>query len=485
MALGLDKLVELIDAGHGFAGSRSALATVASVDDDSAEAAQSLTQAILGDAALTAQLIRHANASGRTGQSASTVDKALALLGINKVKMLAGVLPAIDAAGALADPAQAGQLQAEMVAAAFCGRFAASLTRMNAPRLKPQEAYVCGLLQNMGRVLAGYYLYQDIVRSHALQAELNLSEDEAVARTFGVSFDEIGAAVARLWQFPDIVQKSLDTGAEKIPARPQASTLEWHQYCAVFARRITDALFRLPEHRTKGAIAGETYAYRTMLHLKDSEVAELIERSLGELDAALAASGDGASIERARELLRKSSERVTDWLSPRDSLTRSSSQDPRKTRVEIIYRILRSIHDEFHFDMTLLCVPNGSTELVAISGVGRNANQIISRFRCGGAKQDLFRSVASRAMSLYVGDVRHGQYARLIPSWYETLVGARSLYVMSLMHDGQQLGIVYGDYTAQKVTAPAELDGDKMRQWRNQLIAAMRPAGGRNERPDA
>ena len=129
--------------------------------------------------------------------------------------------------------------------------------------------------------------------------------------------------------------------------------------------------------------------------------------------------------------------------------------------------------------MTLLCVPNGTTELVAISGVGRNANQIISRFRCGGTKQDLFRSVAAKAMGLYVGDVYGGQYAKYIPAWYGNLVGAQSLYIMSLMHDGEQLGIVYGDFTARKDVAPDHLDGEKMRQWRRELIAALRPAGVR------
>ncbi|GAC1409716.1 MAG: hypothetical protein NVSMB6_09780 [Burkholderiaceae bacterium] len=479
MPLALDKLLELIDADHGFAGLRSTLATVATLENDSAKAAQTLAQAILSDAALTVQLMRYANAGGRTGQSVCTIDKALALLGMNKVKAIAVSLPAIDNPGPLADTAQADQLQAEIVAAAFCGQFAAGVTRMNAPRLKAQEAHVCGLLQNMGRILAGHYLYEEIGRSHALQADLNLSEDEAVARTFGIGFDEIGAAVARHWQFPDIVQRSLDTGAEKLPARPLISTLEWHQYCAVFARRITDALFRVPEHQMRAAIASQTSAYRAMLHLKDLEVSELIERSLSDLDASLALHGNGASIRRTRELLRKSSERVTDWLSPQDSLTGNSRHNPRKTRVEIVYQILRSIHDEFHFDMTLLCVPNGSTELVAISGVGRNANQIISRFRCGGLKQDLFRSVASKGMDLYVPDAREGKYAQFLPSWYETLIGARSLYIMSLMHEGEQLGIVYGDYTAPKDAPPDGLSGDKMRRWRNELIAAVRPARSR------
>ncbi|MBC7575464.1 MAG: HDOD domain-containing protein [Herminiimonas sp.] len=459
---------------------QTTLATIEAIDDDNVSAARALTLAILRDAALTAQLMRHANASGRAGQSVSTVDQAIAILGMNKVRSVAAALPAIGTSDAVTGTSHTEHLQAELVSAAFCGLFASGLTRMNAPRLKPQETAVCGLLQNLGRMLAGYYLYDDIVRSHVLQAEQNLSEDEAVTRTFGVSFDDIGAAVAQHWKFPDVLQKSLDGGLDKVPARPLASPLEWHQYCAGFARRVTDALFRLPEHQMKGAVATEITAYRTMLHLKDTEVTELIDGTLAELDASLAASGNPCSASRARDLLRKSSDRVTDWLSPQDSLTKSSVDDVRKTRVEVIYQLLRSIHDAFHFDMTLLCVPNGSTELVAISGVGRNANQIISRFRCGGAKADLFRSVAAKSIGLYVADIHGGPYAKFIPHWYENLVGARSLYLMSLMHDGEPLGLVYGDFTVRTDVAPDGLDGLEMRQWRNALIAALRPAGGKS-----
>ncbi len=488
----LQKLLALIEDDTGFAGQRTTLSAVADIDDDDVKAARVLTQAVLQDAALTAQLLRHANASRRAGQSASTVDTAIALLGMNKVKSVTAGLMAIDAgpgdasdpsnaAGAFdatagprrIDAAQAEHLHAELAAATFCGLLAAGLTRLYSPRLKSQETQVCGLMQNLGRIFAGYYLYDDILRSHALQAELNLSEDNAVARTFGVGFDEIGAAVAEHWQFPDGVRQSLEAGADKVPARPIASSLEWHQYCASFARRVTDALFRKPEHQAKGAIAAEVTAYRTMLHLKDGDVAELIEASLNELDRLLASAPCTAG--RARELLRKSSDRVTDWLSPQDSLTRTSTPDTRKTRVEVIYQILRSIHDTFHFDMTLLCVPNGSTELVAISGVGRNANQIISRFRFGGAKADLFRSVAAKAVGLYVSDIHGGPYAKYIPPWYAGLVGAQSMYLMSLMHEGEHLGIVYGDFSSRKEVAPEGLDGPDMRQWRAALIAALRP----------
>lgn len=470
-------LLDLIDADPGFAGLRSTLDIMAEADDDSMAAGRRFTQAILRDGALTAQLMRQANGSGRAGRSVSTVDKAIAILGMDKVRATAARLPAVDTPGTVPSTAQAELMQAEMVAAAFCGMFAAGLTRTNAVRLNPQESQVCGLLQNLGRVLGSYYLYDDIVRSQALQADQNLSEDEAFTHTVGTGFDQIGVAVSRHWKFPDVIQKSLEAHGENVPPRPVASTLEWHQYCAGFARCVTDALFRLPEHQSRAAMAADMYQYRSLLRLKDAEVSELVEGIIEDLDRSLAGDGTGNSVARACDRLRKASERVTDWLSPQDSLTKNSGGDSRKTRVEVIYQILRSIHDKFGFDMTLLCVPNGPAELVAISGIGRNANQIISRFRCGGSKQDLFRSVAAKAMGLYVGDVRGGPYAKYIPAWYAELVGARSLYIMSLMQDGEPLGIVYGDYTAQKDVAPEGLDDEKVRLWRSELVNALRPPG--------
>ena len=475
----IEKLFLKIEADPGFACFATTLATIAELDDDSIRATRILTLSILRDACLTAQLMRHANAGGRAGQSVSTIDQAVAILGIDKVKALAASLATPDVTGGAVTDAQAELLQAEAIAAAFCGLFAAGLTRRNSPRLKPQESHLCGLLQNLGRMLAIYYLHDEVVHSHALQAAQNLTEDEAVRQSVGMGFDAMGAAVASHWKFPDVLQRSLEVGNDRIPARALATPLEWHQYCAAFARHVTDALFRKPEHQMKGAVAGDVHAFRTVLHLKDGEVAELIEHSMTDLDESLRAAAATCTIARARELLRKSSDRVTDWLSPQDSLTKSSPTDARKTRVEQIYQTLRSIHDTFQFDMTLLCVPNGTTELVAISGVGRNANQIISRFRCGGAKQDLFRSVSAKAIGLYVADVQDGPYAKFIPHWYANLVGAQSLYLMSLMENGVPMGIVYGDFSSRREVPPDDLDGAQMRQWRSDLIAALRPNSGK------
>jgi HD-like signal output (HDOD) protein len=444
--------------------------TAQDTDIDNVKEVHQLTSAILQDAALTTQLMRHANATHLAGQNVSTVDKALAILGIDNVKILIGSLASLDRTLVLADPIQVEQCQAEAVAANFCGLFAASITRQYAPRLKAQESQVCGLLQNIGRSFCWYYLYHDILHSHQLQADHNLSEDDAVQQTLGVRFDELGAAIARHWQFPDVLQKSLQSGVEKIPSRAAASSHEWHQHCAGFARSVTDALFRKPRHQTRGAIATAIQNYRTVLHLKDHEVNLLIEHTIAQCEASLLPDISAANFTNAGHILRRSSERVTDWLSSQDSLTKTVDKNSQKTKVDVIYQILRNIHDEFHFDMTLLCIPNGFNELVAVAGVGRNANQIMSRFRCNGLRDDIFRLVAAKTIGLYVSDVEHGPYSRFTPSWYMPLVGARSLYLMSLMKNGEPLGILYGDFTLQKNAGPAGLDGKKMRQWRNDLI---------------
>ena len=65
----IEKLFALMDAGTGFAGLTSAVGQVESLDGDDAKATRQMTAAILSDAALTAQLMRQANASGRAGES--------------------------------------------------------------------------------------------------------------------------------------------------------------------------------------------------------------------------------------------------------------------------------------------------------------------------------------------------------------------------------------------------------------------------------
>lgn len=465
-------LLQRMDNSPGFAGLGASVQTISRLGDDIDGGTREITATILRDAALTARLLRLANSSrnARGGRNISTIDQALVILGLNTVKSVALSLALLDS---LTRKPQSKLLHAEIVAAYFCGTLASEITRLNAPRFSVQEAQVCGLMQNLGRMMTTYYLYDDIERCRALQAERNLAEDDAVVLTLGLSFEAIGAAIARHWCLPDVLQNSLAPDIGKAPPRVAGNAAVWHQLCSSFCRRVTEAVFRLPENREKIEISHETEFFRGALHLRDDEVRELIERCLQETDTLLAEMAFPGTVELSRKLLRKASERVLDVLSAGDSLTKEKNSVDGRTPVEVIQNVLHLIHDRYSFDRTLLCLPDRSSGLIAIAGVGKNASQVTARFRCSGPKPDLFRAIMARRQDTFVADTGSPACARLLPGWYADLVGGKSFVMLPLVSEGKLLGLVYGDYSESRASGPPGLAEGSMQEWRDQLVLAL------------
>ncbi len=466
------RLLERMDSSPGFAGLGASIQTISALSEDSDGDTRKITAAILRDAALTSKLLRISNSSrnARGGRNVSTIDQALMVLGINTVKSVALSLALL---GSLSHKPQSNLLHAEIVAAYFCGMLACELTRLYAPRFSTQEAQVCGLMQNLGRMMATYYLYEDIERARVLAAEKNISEDDAATQTLGVNFEQIGAAIARHWCLPDVLLNSLAPEIGKVPPRAAGNALAWNQINSSFCRRVTDALFRLGQNREKIELANEIEFFRTALRLKESEVMELIERCLAETDALLAEMSFPSNVGQARALLRKASERVLDLLSSEDRLTKDSESLGGRKPVEVIYQVLRLIHDKYEFDHTLICLPDSGSGLVAVAGVGKNASQVTAKFRCYGPKPDLFRAIMARKADLFIPDIRLPAYVKLVPDWYHEFVGGRSFMMLSLLKDEKLLGLIYADYCAPHASAPPDMAEGNMLVWRQHLIEAL------------
>ncbi len=469
----LTRLLKRMDQHPGFAGLSATAPCVLQLASQDFNDTHEITVAILNDASFTAELLRLSNSSHnlRGGRSITTVDQAIIILGLNTVENLAATILPLNAR---TTPYQHKLLQAEIIAACFCGLFCAEITHLYAPRLSAQEAQVCGLLQNLGRLMSLYHCFDDIARSQALQAEQNLTEAEAVEQSIGMRFEDIGAAIAEHWQLPELLQQSLSLQIGKMPPRVAASAIEWHRHCALFARRTTDTLFRLARNRERIELAKDIEFFRNALHLHEDEVRAAITKCLAETGQLLPRFDSTCSLEQARDQLRKASERVLDRLAPWDSLTRKNLLVNGRAPVEILQQVLRKFHDACGFDRTLLCLPDGSSGLVAVAGVGRNTGQIASKFRSHGKKPDIFRLAMNSKLDLYVADISSPGITPHIPDWYPQLISAKSFMLLSLSYEHHPLGLIYGDYTEAHPESPLDsLPPEQIREWREELEYAL------------
>lgn len=281
----INRLLQKMDRSPGFAGLGVAIQTIIRLVDNDGDNRE-IVSVILRDPALTSKLLQIVNSSRYTrgAGNISTIDNALAILGLNTVKSVALSLALLNS---LSNKPQSNQLHAEIVAASFAGSLAAEITRINGSAYSVQEAQVCGLMQNLGRMMSLFYLYDDIVSIRKLQNDQNLAENKAVMQNLGVSFEDIGAAVAHHWGLPDVLQNSLAPDTFKTPPHDVPNAMAWHQLCSIFSRRITEILFRLPKNREKIEIANCIDFFQKALRLNKKDAFTLIEECLHKTDEIL------------------------------------------------------------------------------------------------------------------------------------------------------------------------------------------------------
>lgn len=102
-----------------------------------------------------------------------------------------------------------------------------------------EEAFICGLFQNLGENLVIYYFPEDFADIKALMAERSLSKTQAARGVLGVSDAELGAAVARTWQLPDTIIEVIK-GIPNDQVKAPESDEEKFRDIAVFANELCD-----------------------------------------------------------------------------------------------------------------------------------------------------------------------------------------------------------------------------------------------------
>jgi serine/threonine protein kinase len=169
--------------------------------EDSSTPVATLANNILCDYALTNKLLKLANSAffGSGGRSVKSVSDAIRVLGMSHVRQACTALMSLQQFD--------GALDNEELVDVLSASFTAGLVaRHVAPALKvpdAEQAFIAGLFQGMGRSLAIYHFPREHAEVKEAVAGGTLTWPEAQIEVLGVTYQEIGRSVARLWGFPE------------------------------------------------------------------------------------------------------------------------------------------------------------------------------------------------------------------------------------------------------------------------------------------
>ena len=157
-----------------------------------------ISQLLKGDMALVARVLRVANsASFSLGKKVCTVNQALMILGMDKIKGI------IVAASLQQNSSPCSWVEEELWEHSILCAIAAKRLSIRLKRPYAEESYVIGLLHDLGKHIMfrqAPKLYTRIYDAKSKTREENL---ELEIDHFGASHSTLGANVARYWNLPD------------------------------------------------------------------------------------------------------------------------------------------------------------------------------------------------------------------------------------------------------------------------------------------
>jgi len=152
-----------------------------------------LSNAILKDYSLSSKLLRLVNSPlyGQYGGHISTISRAVVILGFEEVRNAALGLMLLDH---LKDKNQAESLKEACISSMISGSLANGVAHeMNVK--DTEEAYICSMFNQLGKLLAIYYFPEEAEVIFDLVKQKNMTEYAATESVLGVGFDEIGIAI--------------------------------------------------------------------------------------------------------------------------------------------------------------------------------------------------------------------------------------------------------------------------------------------------
>lgn len=203
--------------------------------EDSAAGADKLANVILRDFALTGKLLKLVNSAfyGARATEITSISQAVVFLGVDKVRMTANSLTFF---GQMRGDSKV--LKDSMTKSFLSGLVSRHLAQ-SAKLHDAEKAFIAGMCQNLGENLVIYYFSEEFDDISELRRRKRLDKAAAARGVLGVSYADLGAAVAKSWNLPVSITDAI-RGVPPGPLASPQSDSERLRNIAVFANQLCD-----------------------------------------------------------------------------------------------------------------------------------------------------------------------------------------------------------------------------------------------------
>jgi HD-like signal output (HDOD) protein len=495
-----------------------------------------VTDEIVRDVALTNKLLRLVNTAhfrNAGGGTIASVPRAVSLIGLAGIRTLALSLVLLEH---MQDKAHVGRLKEMFLMAMMTGTLCDELT----PLAKAHdEPFLAGMMVQLGRLLTEFYFPEEatLIRRRVepswQRGEWSQAiEDRAVGEVLGLSYEQLGVGVTKVWGLPDSLRRAIARPEGEPPTRSVDAAADRLRWCVQASAELAQALMHAPAESAVRKIAaiGDRYARALNLpkdqfetavrsaqsHLQsmstdlgldlkaDSKARGLLPQALvvptGNVNPATNVMPAGAPAPAvaivpidATLILPADASRGAQAASAGDSNARMLALEEGIANVtsalagdtfrlnEVLRTILQTMHDALGFRCVVFGMRDQKTGVITGRlGLGAAAAALSAQFRVDvnpNGPVDLLSVACKKATDTLISDASADNVRTRLPTWLQREADARSFVLLPLTMKSAPFALIYADCATPGGIVLVDRELSLLRTLRNQAVMAFKTAG--------
>ncbi|MCU9958068.1 HDOD domain-containing protein [Burkholderia sp. BKH01] len=451
--------------------SESLRATMAAMKNDDLDFT-ALVRVVLSDFALTQKVLRLANSAMYMafGGNITTVTRALMVLGLDAVGHLVVGLKLVDHFHHSTPRRIDAKL--ELNRALLSGCVARKLTE-HAELRGGEEAVVCTLMRQVGKLLVVCYLDSEWDRIRRRAAELNGDEAAACVDVLGVGFDEIGLEAAARWRLPDVIRAGManeDSHAARADAFDDeyddcnaghaaddgpADRVRWLRAVSRCSTDVASALAMPASPQRDARIATLAQHYGAELDMESDALVEIADR--------LAREEASDTVMREIVELRANADAIARAQAEPEACIEAGLADLRALPSEHVLTQVLALASEsllagLAFTRTVIFVRHDDGTFAARLGFGPGVDTALDRLRFDERfEPDVFHLAITNSVGIFIEQAQDPKMLKRLPAWYlDALDDTRAFVLLPVRVGTTTVALLYGDWAgaqpARKIT---------------------------------
>ena len=498
-----------------------------------------VTDEIVRDVALTNKLLRMVNTvhfrSAGAGTIAS-VPRAVSLVGLAGIRTMALSLVLLEH---MQDKAHVARLKELFLMAMMTGTLCDELT----PLVKAHdEPFLAGMMSQLGRMLTEFYFPEEaaLIRRRVepswQRGEWSQAiEDRAVGEVLGLSYEQLGVGVTKVWGLPDTLRRAISRPEGDPPGRAVDGAAERLRWCVQASGELAQALMQTNADvaSTKIAAIGERFGRALNLpkehfesavrsaqsHLQsvstdlgidlkaDSKARRLLPQPIvvptGNVNPATVVSAPDASPASSAQdktMVLPAGERpgavaanAKPAAAPVDSGTRMLRLEEGISNVtsalagdtfklnEVLRTILQTMHDALGFRCVVFGMRDQKTGVITGRlALGDAGPALAAQFRVDinqNGPVDLLSVACKKAADTLISDSSADNVRSRLPTWLQREADARSFVLLPMTLKSSPFALIYADCASAGGIVLGDRELSLLRTLRNQAVMAFKTAG--------